>query len=127
MVKGSTEGRVFACSVHHLDFLSLPFLDGDLFHFPGEEVAELGGSSQVGLWPVPMPMVKPTTCLCNAWFHGSLWATVGQAVSTRLEEEVTALVGALTDEDSGTFSSWDGKSTSIAPIMGRGSQPSIMF
>ena len=64
--------------------------------------------------------VEPTACLCNAQFRGSLWATVGQVVSTGLEEEVTALVGAVTDEDSGTFSSRGGKSASIAPIMGRG-------
>ena len=74
-----------------------------------------------------MPMVEPTTCSCNAQFHGSLWATVGQAASAGLEEEVTALVGVVTDGDSGTFSSWGGKSTSIAPIVGRGSWPSIMF
>ena len=47
--------------------------------------------------------------------------------SARLEEEVTALVGVVTDEDSGMFSSQGGKSASIAPIMGRGSRPSIMF
>ena len=81
----------------------------------------------MGLWLMPMPMVKPTTCSCNVWFHGSLWATVGQAVSTGLEEEVTALAGAVTDEDSRTFSSRGGKSASIALIMGRGSWPSIMF
>ena len=81
----------------------------------------------MGLWLVPMPMVEPTTCSCNAQFHGSLWATVGWAVSTRLEEEVTVLVGAVTDEDSGTFSSQGGKSASIALIVGKGSRPSIMF
>ena len=56
--------------------------------------------------------------------YGPLWA---EQASTGLEEEVTALVGAVTDEDSGTFSSWGGKSASIAPIVGRGSWPSIMF
>ena len=81
----------------------------------------------MGLWLVPMPMVEPTACSCNAWFCGSLWATVGRAVSARLEEEVTALVGAVTDEDSGTFSSLGDKSTSIALIMGRGLWPLIMF
>ena len=81
----------------------------------------------MGLWPVPIPMVKPTACSCNAQFRGSLWATVGWAASARLEEEVTALVGAVTDGDSGTFSSQGGKSTSIAPIVGKGSRPSIMF
>ena len=81
----------------------------------------------MGLQMVPMPMVEPTTCSCNVQFCGSLWATVGQAVSARLEEEATALVGAVTDGDSRTFSSWGGKSASIAPIMGRGPQPSIMF
>ena len=81
----------------------------------------------MGLWPMPTPTVEPTACLCNVQFHGSFWATVGQAASARLEEEVTALVGAVTDEDSGTFSSQGGKPASIAPIMGRGSWPSIMF
>ena len=81
----------------------------------------------MGLWPVPMPTVEPTACLCNAWFRGSLWATVGWVASTGLEEEVTALVGAVTDEDSGTFSAWGGKSASIALIVGRGSRPLIMF
>ena len=81
----------------------------------------------MGLRLAPMPTVKPTACSCNARFHGSLWATVGQAVSAGLEEEVTALVGVVTDEDSGTFSSRGGKSASIALIMGRGSWPSIMF
>ena len=81
----------------------------------------------MGLRPAPMPMVEPTTCLCNTWFHGSLWATVDWAASTRLEEEVTVLVGVATDEDSGTFSSQGGKSTSIALIVGKGSWPLIMF
>ena len=81
----------------------------------------------MGLQPVPTPTVEPTACSCNARFCGSLWATVGRAASTGLEEEVTALVGAVTDEDSGMFSSRGGKSASIAPIMGRGSQPLIMF
>ena len=44
-----------------------------------------------------------------------------------LEEEVTALVGVVTDGDSGTFSSRGGKSASIAPIVGKGLRPSIMF
>ena len=79
----------------------------------------------MGLWP--MPTVEPTTCSCNAWFRGSLWATVGWAASARLEEEVTALVGAVTDGDSGMFSSRGDKSASIALIAGRGSWPSIMF
>ena len=52
---------------------------------------------------------------------------MGRAASTRLEEEVTALVGAVAGEDPETFSSQGGKSTSIALIMGRGSRPSIMF
>ena len=81
----------------------------------------------MGSWPVPIPMVKPTTCSCNAQFHGSFWATVRQAASARLEEEVTALVGAVTGEDPKTFSSQGGKSASIAPIVGRGLWPSIMF
>ena len=67
---------------------------------------------------MPMKTVEPTACSCNVWFCGSLWATVGQVASIRLEEEVTALVGAVTDGDSGTF---------IATIMGRGSQALIMF
>ena len=72
-------------------------------------------------------MVEPTTCSCNARFHGSFWATVGQAASIGLEEEVTALVGAVAGEDPEMFTSQGGKSASIAPIMGRGSRPSIMF
>ena len=71
-------------------------------------------------------MVEPTACSCNMWFCGSFWATVGQAASTGLKEEVTALVGAVAGGDPETFSSWDGKSASIAPIVGRGSQPLIM-
>ena len=47
--------------------------------------------------------------------------------STGLEEEVTALVGEVAGEDPETFSSRGGKSASIAPTMGRGLQPSIMF
>ena len=81
----------------------------------------------MGLPPVPIPTVETTACSCNAQFRGSFWATVGQVASARLEEEVTALVGAVAGEDPETFSSWGGKSTSIAPIMGRGSQESIMF
>ena len=81
----------------------------------------------MGLWLIPMPTVVPTACSCNVQFCGSLWATVGRAVSAGLEEEVTVLVGAVTDWDSGMFSSRGGKSTSIAPIVGRGSWPSIMF
>ena len=65
--------------------------------------------------------------LGNAWFRGSLWATVGWAASARLEEEVTALVGAVTDGDSRMFSFRGGEPASIAPITGRGSWPSIMF
>ena len=72
-------------------------------------------------------MVECTACSCNVQFHGSFWATVGQAASAGLEEEVTALVGAVAGEDPETFSSRGGKSASIAPIMGRGSWPSIMF
>ena len=89
--------------------------------------AELGESSRVGLWLAPIPTVKPTTCSYNVRFRGSFWATVGQVASARLEEEVTALVGAVAGEDPETFSSWGGKSASIALIMGRGSRPSIMF
>ena len=81
----------------------------------------------MGLWLAPMLMVEPTACSCNTWFCGSLWATMGQAASTGLEEEVTALVGAVTDEDSGTFSPQGGKSASIAQVVGKGSRPSIMF
>ena len=81
----------------------------------------------MGLWPVPILTVEPTTCSCNTQFHGSFWATVGRAASAGLEEEVTALVGAVAGEDPETFSSQGGKSASIAPIMCRGSQPSIMF
>ena len=81
----------------------------------------------MGLQPAPTPMVKPTACLCNAQFSGSFWATVGRAASTGLEEEVAALVGAVTDEDFGMFSSQGGRTTSIAPNVGRGLQPSIMF
>ena len=81
----------------------------------------------MGLRPAPMPMVEPTACLCNTRFRGSLWATVGRVASAGLEEEVTTLVGAVTDEDSRMFSSRGGKSASIAPIVGKGSQPLIMF
>ena len=81
----------------------------------------------MGLQLVPILTVEPTACLCNAQFHGSFWATVGQAASAELEEEVTALVGAVAGEDPETFSFRGGKSTSITPIVGRGSQPSIMF
>ena len=81
----------------------------------------------MGLQLVPMLTVEPTTCLCNAWFRGSLWATVGWVASAGLEQEVTVLVGAVTDEDSRTFSSWGGKSASIVPIVDKGSQPLIMF
>ena len=81
----------------------------------------------MGLRPAPMPIVEPTTCSCNTQFCGSLWATMGRAASARLEEEVTVLVEAVTDGDSGMFSSRGGKSTSIAQIMGKGSQPLIMF
>ena len=81
----------------------------------------------MGLWLVPTLMIKPPTCLCNVQFCGSFWATVGQAVSAGLEEEVTALVGAVADKDSGMFSSLGGKSTGIAPIMGRGLWPLVMF
>ena len=87
---------------------------------------ELGGSSRVGLWPMPTPMVKPTTCSCNARFCSSLWATVGRAVNAGPEEEVIALVGAVADEGSGMFSR-GGKAASIALIVGRGLWPSIMF
>ena len=80
----------------------------------------------MGLQQAPMLTVEPTACSCNVQFCGSLWATVGQAASAGLEE-VTALVGAVTDGNSGTFSSWGGKSASIASIMGKGSRPSIMF
>ena len=81
----------------------------------------------MGLWPVPILTVEPTACLCSTQFHGSLLATVGRVASAGLEEEVTVLVGAVTDGDSGMFSSWGGKSASIALIMGRGSWPLIMF
>ena len=81
----------------------------------------------MGLWLAPTLTVKPTTCSCNAWFRGSLWATVGRTASAGLEEEVTALVGVVTDENSGMFSSWGGKTANIAPIMGRGLRPLIMF
>ena len=81
----------------------------------------------MGLQLVPIPTVEPTACSCNAQFCGSFWATVGQAARAGLEEEVTALVGVVAGEDSEMFSSRGGKSTSIAPIMGRGSWPSIMF
>ena len=81
----------------------------------------------MGLWLAPILTVEPTTCLCNARFCGSFWATAGQAASTGLEEEVTALAGAVAGEDPETFSSQVGKSASIAPIVGRGSRPLIMF
>ena len=74
-----------------------------------------------------MLMVEPTTCSCNVQFCGSSWATVGRAAHAKLEEEMTALIGAVADEDSETFSSRGGKSASIARIMGRDSRPSIMF
>ena len=74
-----------------------------------------------------MLTVEPTTCSCKVQFCGSFWATVGQAASAGLEEEVTALVGAVAGEDPEMFSSQGGKSTSIALIVGRGSWPSIMF
>ena len=126
VVERSTDGRVFARSVCYLDFWSLPLLDRDLFHFRLEEAVELGGSNQVGLQLMPMPTVKPTTCSCNTQFYGSLWATVGWAANDGLEEEVMALVEAVADEGFRTFSQGS-KSASIAPIVGRGSQPSIMF
>ena len=72
-------------------------------------------------------MVEPTACSCNAQFRGSFWATVGQVASATFKEEVTALVGAVAGEDPEMFSSWGGKSTSIAPIVGRGLRPLIMF
>ena len=82
----------------------------------------------MGLRPMPMLTVEPTACSCNAWV---LWFIMGHCgpsgESAGLEEEVTALVGAVTDGDSGTFSSRGHKSASIALIMGRGSWPSIMF
>ena len=81
----------------------------------------------MGLQPTPTPTVQPTACSCNMQFRGSFWATVDQAASTGLEEGMTALVGAVVDEDSETFSSQDGRSASIALIVGRGSWPSIMF
>ena len=81
----------------------------------------------MGLQPAPIPMVEPTICLCNMRFRGSFWATVGRAASVGLEEEVTALVETVAGKDPETFSSQVGKSASIAPIMGRGSRPSIMF
>ena len=80
----------------------------------------------MGLRPAPIPTVKPTACSCNVQFRGSFWATVGRAASAGLEEEVTALVGAVAGEDSETLFR-GGKSASIAPIVGRGSRPSIMF
>ena len=80
----------------------------------------------MGLRLAPMPTVEPTACLCNTRFRGSLWATMGRAVSAGLEE-VTVLVGAVTDEDSRMFSSRGGKSASIALIVGKGSQPLILF
>ena len=72
-------------------------------------------------------MVEPTACSCNVRFCGSFWATVGRAASAGLEEEVTAFVRAVAGEDPETFSSRGGKSASIAPIIGRGLWPSIMF
>ena len=59
----------------------------------------------MGLQLAPIPMVKPTTCSCNAQFHGSFWATVGRVASAGLEEKVTALVGVVAGEDPETFSS----------------------
>ena len=38
---------------------------------------------------------------------------------------MTALVGAVAGEDPEMFSSWGGKSASIALIVGRGSRPSL--
>ena len=52
---------------------------------------------------------------------------MGQAANPGLEEEVATLAGAVTGDDSGTFSSRGGKTASIAPIVGRGSRPSIIF
>ena len=79
------------------------------------------------LQPAPTLTVEHTTCWYNVQFLGSFWATVGQAASAGLEEKVTALVGVVTDEDSGTFSSRGGKSASIVLIVSRGSQPLIIF
>ena len=72
-------------------------------------------------------MVKPTACSCNTQFRGSFWATVGQVADAGFEEKVAVLVGAAAGEDSGTSSSRGGKTASIAPIMGRGLRPSMMF
>ena len=74
-----------------------------------------------------MLTVEPTVCSCNMELRGSFWATMGRAASAGLEEKVAALVEAVTDEDFVTFSSWGGRTASIAPIVGRGSWPSIMF
>ena len=49
----------------------------------------------------PTPTVKPTACSYNIQFRGSFWATVGRVASAGLEEEVTVLVGVVTDWDSG--------------------------
>ena len=74
----------------------------------------------MGLQPAPMPTVKPTACSCNLQFCGSFWATVGQAASARLGEEVAALVGEIAGEDSGTSSFQCGETAKTVPIGGNG-------
>ena len=53
----------------------------------------------MGLQLSPIAMVEPTACSCNVWFRGSFCSTVGQVASTGLEEEMTALVGAVAGKD----------------------------
>ena len=68
--------------------------------------------------------------LCLLMQHAVLWFFLGHCgpmANPRLEEKVATLVGAVTGNDSRTFSSQGGKTASIAPIVGRGSPPSIMF
>ena len=75
----------------------------------------------MGLQPVPMPIVKPTACSCNVQFCGSFCATMGRAASAGLGEEVAVLVEEVADKDSGTSSSWGGKTAKTVPIGGSGS------
>ena len=50
----------------------------------------------------------------------------GSSGTSGLEYEATLLVEVFANQDSGAFISQGGESVNIAPIMGRGSWPSIM-
>ena len=113
------------CALLRLLVLILPGWGSTSFPMKGS--GRTGRIQPSGLQAAPILTVKPTTSLCNAQFCGSFWATVGQVASAGLEEEVTAMVGAVAGEDPETFSSQGGKSASIALIVGRGLWPLIMF